>query len=441
MNSPDEDKIRFVRVQDDLYGMHVDSNGDLILHRDDRKYNRNTTHFAVNGVVGNHAEGTFDGAITIVADPGQMDVPSGLRQEDVWFHNDARGNLNVDKATVLAPFGTDLPQGVNSVFYDPSADGGRNGAVNRYLETQGVNPQIIGSMGWVNNGGLNAYDEWQTSTAIELYGENAAHIQFCSHANSVDDSLDSSMNACEGLVKASKDQYISDIIKPGELYTDVIDSKISATYEAVEKFKKVSSPSVVATASGYLDKIERKLEECKIENEKTKQYFSSPWRLRGNNPGTDGEALSETQIVDAIKAGGVSQSCEVFDVRYPENNWRPLSELFPEVLSNRIQMEMPPPLPSATNGFHVMPPPLPDNVLPPPLTSVSEMRPPPLPGSGTLINTYSPSAPVGSAPPPPPFYLQTGEAANKATEALGARFGSLVTDQEPSLESKRHLKM
>ncbi len=66
-----------VRVQDDLHGLFVDTQGNTHLKYVQPLSMRNTCHFAINGIVSDHAYGSFNetaegdlkGKVVIIAPP------------------------------------------------------------------------------------------------------------------------------------------------------------------------------------------------------------------------------------------------------------------------------------------------------------------------------------------------------------------------------------
>src|SRR5471032_2041741 len=85
-----------VRVQDGLHGLSVDEQGVRLAYQRDSV--RNTLHFSLNGLVGDHAYGSFNqdaqgnlkGSVVIVAPLSGLPTPAGLGQVDTWFRMDTR---------------------------------------------------------------------------------------------------------------------------------------------------------------------------------------------------------------------------------------------------------------------------------------------------------------------------------------------------------------
>src|SRR5471032_163930 len=111
-----------VRVQDGLHGLTADAQGARIAYQRDSV--RNTLHFSLDGMVGDHAYGSFNqdaqgnlkGSVVIVAPLSGLPTPAGLGQVDTWFRMDTRAaksaesggpaverSLGVGHAIVVAP--------------------------------------------------------------------------------------------------------------------------------------------------------------------------------------------------------------------------------------------------------------------------------------------------------------------------------------------------
>ncbi len=201
-----------VRLQDGLHGLYTDGNGvvHLPFKRDDK--DRNTLHFSLNCVVGNHVYGTFTeenpdgslslgnkGSVVILSPLNEMPVPAGFNQVDTWFRLSAEKNadgtlvrsLPVGRATVVAPQGTQIPGGVNALFYDPAGGvAARDAVVSDYFAQAGV-PQYETSLRSWNCDSEGEARIWAKNTAKVLYPDHAINIHCDMHDSSIDNVIES----------------------------------------------------------------------------------------------------------------------------------------------------------------------------------------------------------------------------------------------------------
>jgi hypothetical protein len=111
---------RLVRVVGGLD--NIESNGDstlTVIARYNGSSQRNTLHFTANSVVGDHEMGSFSGKYVIIANPAEMprDQLAGARAEDTWYRFNDAGELNIGHATILAPEGSSIPNGIKAQYY------------------------------------------------------------------------------------------------------------------------------------------------------------------------------------------------------------------------------------------------------------------------------------------------------------------------------------
>ncbi|MBK5052881.1 hypothetical protein IQ289_31350 [Burkholderia sp. R-70006] len=203
-------------MQDDLYGAHLRDGGLYVPYARNDSYGsaRNSSHWTINSIVGDHAygrfnespDGTFKGRVVLIADPREMPVPGGLGQVDTWFRWDAsptedgkleRGLAIGRGAVVVAPDDVQVPEGVEVVRYVGGIDA-RDKAVHDVLRSRSIDVQEAGMWGWA---GRNDSAEWATETARVFYAgrENAVHIG--AHAGSVDDRIETATNRLNELLK------------------------------------------------------------------------------------------------------------------------------------------------------------------------------------------------------------------------------------------------
>jgi hypothetical protein len=152
-------KILLVRVVPSFAGITSNENGEVIFYRDDTRKRsegegnelaplRKTIHFVVNGVVGDHAFNSWDNAgIVIIADPSQIKAkPQTTRLEDTWYMVDRNNELNVGRATILAPTGLDIPDDMRNASIK-TYNGTPKDAVKSILDKEGIEMLRIGAHG------------------------------------------------------------------------------------------------------------------------------------------------------------------------------------------------------------------------------------------------------------------------------------------------------
>jgi len=358
---------RFIRKQEDLHGMYVNNEGNVILHREDRAFNRNTCHFAVNGIVTDHVYGKFDGGLAIIADPKQMGTPSGLGQADVWFHHDANKELNIGRAVLVAPIGMKLPDGAKAIYYDSSIPNALENAVNLHLMSVDVVPQKIGMHGWTESD--IDHNVWRANVANELYGADSSKIHLGQHDGSLDDSIDSAVNGCEAALKNANTEYLYANGSGIEvLYTDEVLRRIELAREKIAQFERNAPESVVVSASGYFKKLGNKLDKIETENAVLKTKFESPFFVQIDVNGANIGPLNRIQIERMIVDGQIGREALVTNICYPENQ-ELAGVMFSDVKWPLVGVSLPPAL------LGNMPPPLPivmqplfsDIAIPPPI--------------------------------------------------------------------------
>jgi hypothetical protein len=315
--SPQPDKIRLVRVQDALHGMHVDHKGDLILQRDSAAKGRNTCHFAVNGVVTNHVYGQFDGPIAIVADPRELIAPSGFRPEDTWFHHDREGKLSVGKAILLAPLGTEVPAGANVRFYDPAQPGARDAAVHEYLSSIRIEPQTVGMWGWRGQSMMDQ-ELWLRTALPAMYGSQAPGIQRCPHSASMDDAIDTALSTCAVRLAAARENYDSDETGVTFLSTERLKTGIQEARARMEKFSSATNEDTRHACAGYFDGIAEQLAEMEAECGGIEARYQRPYFVQQVPGAPEHGPFTFDQVTALISSGGVPASALVRNIRLPE---------------------------------------------------------------------------------------------------------------------------
>jgi hypothetical protein len=364
--------------------MHVDDKGDLILKREMRDHNRNTCHFAVNGLVTDHAYGKFDGSIALIVDPMQAGTPSGFGQADVWFHHDADQNLNVGRAVVVAPAGTFLPPGAAAIFYDPDEPDALQNAVNRHLVDVGIEPKNIGINGWIGDD-IGEHDRWRVDMGSRLYGADAERIHLGQHDGSLDDEIDSAVNACQALYATAQSTYLHESDGGVQTkYTVHLSAKIDAARAAIESFGHTAPATVVEASAGYMRALEKKLDDLSEKNVVIEQKFSSPFFVTSIAGAPPLGPYNDHQVEQLIKNGHVARNAFIEDIRFGHG-----PELLTSMFADATWPALPVTIQVPGSGLPQSPPPLPG------------MGPPPLPGM-----TPPPLQPDG----PPPLLPQTHDA-------------------------------
>ena len=130
-------KYRLVRVVDGLDNIESSGDGTLtVMARHNGHSARNTLHFTANSVVGDHTMGKFPGKFVIIANPAEMprDQLAGARAEDTWYRFDDTGELSIGNATILAPEGSSVPNGIKAQFYK----GDRTDAIDNAFKQIGI---------------------------------------------------------------------------------------------------------------------------------------------------------------------------------------------------------------------------------------------------------------------------------------------------------------
>jgi len=194
-----------VRVQDGLHGLSADAQGARIAYQRDSV--RNTLHFSLDGMVGDHAYGSFNqdaqgnlkGSVVIVAPLSGLPTPAGLGQVDTWFRMDTRAakegeavverSLGVGRAIVVAPEGSAVPAGIQAIYYSGGV-AERDQAVDEAFGRFGVERKVITAMrAWPGQSETQAR-EWAERNAAELY-PNAKHAIHCdTHDSGADADLE-----------------------------------------------------------------------------------------------------------------------------------------------------------------------------------------------------------------------------------------------------------
>ena len=128
---------RLVRVVDGLDNIQANTDGSLTaIARFNGHSQRNTLHFTVNSMVGDHNMGKFPGKYVVIANPAEMprDQAAGARAEDTWYRFNNEGEINLGRAIVLAPEGSSVPNGIKAQYYK----GDRGTAIDTAFKQMGV---------------------------------------------------------------------------------------------------------------------------------------------------------------------------------------------------------------------------------------------------------------------------------------------------------------
>lgn len=273
------DKLLLVRVQDDLHGARHDGNQLSLHYTRTGGSDRNTLHWSVNSIVNDtpygafnvSRDGDFKGRIVVIADPKDMPIPAGWNQVDAWWRlrgeRDADGRLHrslpVGDATIVAPVGTQVPEGAKAVFYDGGIEA-RDAAVKQVFAEQGADFHQGNFWGWTGHGQL--HEDWQRETAARLWPGQEQHIHLGAHQGSLDHQLENATLA--GYVQAMKEhgRLYDHASGAQEPYVDVMSRRADAAREDVHRLlTQVATPAerplIEAHYQDQLQRIDRQLQD------------------------------------------------------------------------------------------------------------------------------------------------------------------------------------
>lgn len=251
----DNNDLLLVRVQDDMHGARMEGQRLVLNYARDGGYERNTLHFAVNSIVSDAPHGKFNvsadgelkGRVVIVADPRQMPAPAGWGQVDSWWRlrgqpgadGQLQRTLDVGEATIVAPKGTQVPQGAKVVFYEGGVEA-RNAAVQQVFAERGVPIHQGNFWGWEGTG--QKQDEWRQETAAALWPANKQHIHLGPHSGSLDHELENA--TLRGMVQSMKDtgRLYDHPSGEQEPFVDVMERKAGAARDAVDRLLTTAAP-------------------------------------------------------------------------------------------------------------------------------------------------------------------------------------------------------
>lgn len=383
----------YVRVQDDLHGLTTDPTGRVLLARAPGS-SRNTIHFAVDGLVSDHAygkfnehsDGTLKGKIVIVADPGDLPAPAGLNQVDTWFRLGASArdtgeinrHLDVGHATLVVPQGISVPADARYVVYDGTIEG-RNAAVSQVLADRGVQEQRVEFRNWRGFSESQAIT-WAQETAKHLYSERHGHIHIGMHDASLDGGLET-VGIAEKLrsfEKAASPLFVNDH-GVSIAFMDDINAKLDRDSMLIEQFFQVASPDDVERCGLFYTQLRASLAESLIDaiavsarinslearriqalcdlEDKLHQLAPRGKVYIATSDGAVVESLNITELAERLTAKRLPASSQVWIAGH-ESTWQPVT-LSPlkEFLLESGDLECPPPLrpimlePIRRNGY------------------------------------------------------------------------------------------
>lgn len=396
---------RYVRVQDGLHGMQCSDSGHLLLGCN-QESTRNTVHFAFDGLVSDHAYGRFNvhpdgslkGKVVIVANPDEMPTPAGLNQADTWFRMSAQTDesggmtrqLDVGKATVIAPVGVDVPAGVDVRFYDGTLKG-RDAAVAQVLSDQGVQQRAIGFRSWAD---CSEGDSllWALAASKQLYPRSAGHIHVGMHDTSLDGELETvGISRKIDSLRQSDGPHFTNDLGVSTRHIDDIEATRLRHIEVMDRFAQKASPEDLVRCGKFYDRLRGKLDEdlqeahrlsglvslresvrlekfCDIENKLSGLGPSKQFHI-ANGDGTGMEKLGTFELTERLVNRQVAPDCQVWIAGVSEG-WQtmthsPLRQVFSETAAPAPSM--PPPLPPPS------PPPLTPHVPSPPAAPIAEL--------------------------------------------------------------------
>lgn len=287
-----KEKIAYIRVQDDLYDAHCKDGKLFLPYKRDNEFGkaRNTSHWSVNSIVGDHAYGKFNenpdgslkGKYIIIGNPKEMPVPAGLGQVDTWFRLDSKKNANgeLDRglsvgkdAVIIAPYGESVPENANVIRYDGTKEG-RDSAVEKYLTENGIKLEVATQWGWQ---GQNS-NEWAENIAKEIYPE-ANNIHFGGHTDSIDELIETNaVRIQRSIGDFEKDKIFNQngVDLPLEGY---IKEKIKAQEDLIQKLQSSLSNDEKNRIGNFYENLTSDLDNSK----KTTSEISQNWKEKGQS--------------------------------------------------------------------------------------------------------------------------------------------------------------
>ncbi len=202
----------------------------------------NTIHFAMNGVVSNHAYGTFDGQIAIIIPLKDIIAlshkPSSLKAEDTWFHYDSHQEFSLPQSTILVcPEGTPPIENLNVTsiieFKPGSNNEARNEAIEQVVKNLNLPVKKIGMWNWEGEGreGLSATTKEKIAKALGVRELNTN-----SHANSPESSAEIFLNKINSMHSSAL---------KGELYISEQGVDMPISYLAENAIKRLQEETLV----------------------------------------------------------------------------------------------------------------------------------------------------------------------------------------------------
>ena len=376
---------RFVRVQDDLYGAQCNSSGNLLLDcRNDAT--RNTMHFAIDGLVIDHAYGKFNknpdgslrGKVVIIANPVEMPVPAGFNQVDTWFRVSAEYDesghmtrqLDVGRATLIVPEGTMVPEGANALFYNGTIEG-RDAVVDQVLLDQGVVQQSMGLRCWSGFGEGEA-PKWAVSESQAMYPLHAQHIHVGMHDASLDNDME--MIGISQKIKSFREDNVLHFANADGCDTPYIDDiKAAQTRQLrqIDTFFETAHPGDIERCGAFYDRLRVQLVEDGLEADKLFLNITSKEKQRiakfievqkklltiaphgeiymAQKDGTTWQKLSTDEMADCLVKKKISADSLIW-IHGASPGWQavtesPLNDLFNDTAEAASRLEVPAPPP------------------------------------------------------------------------------------------------
>ena len=246
------DQLSAVRVQRGFDGISVEDGKIVLQHKMENPDSvRNTMHFSLNGAVSDHAYGKFnDAGFAIVAglnDLGHSNPLGGLSAADTWVHA-KDDKVTVPNPTLIAPYGTELPQEIIDAAYDvicyPVGDSpeavlqNRNDAISLALKDRNSPEFVVNMHNW-DGVSFSAEDQQKLS---QYFG--ADHVLANNHATSNDGELEAAFARLQHLNQLKQDgekQYQN--TNNGQWY-DLGDQLDVLHHEISERINKIGDPDV-----------------------------------------------------------------------------------------------------------------------------------------------------------------------------------------------------
>ncbi len=310
-------KLLLVRIQDDLSGVHHDSNG--LTWQAATPTDCNTLHFGVNTVPGG------DGSIAIIATPREMPVPAGWGQADAWWRlrsqHDASGqmqrSLGLGHAVIVAPLGTRVPEGARVVFYNGDT-AARDHAIQQLFTDHESRLHEASADEWTDSS-PEEHARWRRDTSSRLWPGHEEHIHLDRYQGSTDHALEgASLGQVLQAMRENGPMY-SDPTGAEAPYVDMMERRVEEVRQDVDRLlwnetAAAEAPLIAAHYRGLLRQLQNQLQKAREldPNQQSDPFSFAAPRIRGSAPAgaqtdTD-DAPSETPAGTTAVAAAAAQA-------------------------------------------------------------------------------------------------------------------------------------